>query len=147
MIDEMKRVGTFTSGIAELTRQRAEQIVKSLLGDQPQERASAMVKQLVDASRENRKELLRMVRSEMSSQVDALGLATKKDLERLERRVARLEVKRSAPPSTRSPKRAAKGDAKKTAARKTTKTSSARKPATAKRAPTDVTPKRREPKT
>ncbi len=148
MIDEMRRVGTFTSGIAELTRQRAEQIVKSLLGDQPQERASAMVKQLVDASRENRKELLRMVRSEMRSQVDALGLATKKDLERLERRIARLEVKRAAPPSTRSPKRALKGDVKKTAARKTTtKTSSARKTVSAKRAPTDVTPKRREPKT
>ena len=126
----MKRVGTFTSGIAELTRQRAEQIAKSLLGDQPQERASAMVKHLMDASRENRRELLRIVRSEMRSQVDALGLATKKDLERLERRVSRLEVKRAAPARARSSKPAAKAGAKKTVARKTaTKKSSARKAA------------------
>jgi polyhydroxyalkanoate synthesis regulator phasin len=89
MLEEMRRLAIFTSGVAELTRNRAEQVVKSLMSDHPE--ASAAVKQLVEISRQNRQELLRVISQEMHNQVEALGLATKSDLERIERRLARIE--------------------------------------------------------
>jgi len=89
VLEEMRRLAIFTSGMAELTRNRAEQVVKSLMSDHPE--ASAAVKQLVEISKQNRQELLRVISQEMHAQVEALGLATKADLERIERRLARLE--------------------------------------------------------
>lgn len=65
----------FGSGVAELTRHRAEQIAR----------------ELVERSKQNRDELLRLIRGEIQNQIEALGVATKRDLERLERRVTRLE--------------------------------------------------------
>ena len=108
VLEEMRRLAIFTSGVAELTRNRAEQVVKTLMSDHPE--ASAAVKQLVEISKQNRQELLRVISQEMHDQVEALGLATKADLERIERRLARLEERaRSA---------AAPVSAKKTAAKK-----------------------------
>jgi polyhydroxyalkanoate synthesis regulator phasin len=83
----------FGSGIAELTKHRAEQMVKDLVkgGEIGPKGASSLVKDLVDRSRENRKELVRFVRGEIKNQIEGLGLATKRDFERLERRIGRLE--------------------------------------------------------
>jgi polyhydroxyalkanoate synthesis regulator phasin len=93
MLDDMRRWALFGSGVAELTRNRAEQIVKDLVqaGDVKRKQASGLVKELLDASRDNRKELMRLLRAEVQSQIEGLGVATKRDLERLERRVKRLE--------------------------------------------------------
>ena len=93
MLDELRRVALFTSGVAELTRHRAEQMVKDLVqrGDVGREQASAAVREIMDASKQSRQELVRFVRSEIQAQVANLGLASKRDVERLERRVARLE--------------------------------------------------------
>jgi polyhydroxyalkanoate synthesis regulator phasin len=94
MFDEFRRIALFTSGVAELSRNRAEQLVRGLVksGEVRREQTSTWVKNLMDASRQNRKELIGFVRSEIRSQVESLGLATKRDLERLDRRVARLEA-------------------------------------------------------
>ena len=91
--DEIRRLALFGSGIVELTRHRAEQMVKELVkaGDVRRQEASGTVRELLERSRENRKELSRFVRSELQNQIATLGLATKRDLERMERRVARLE--------------------------------------------------------
>ena len=93
MLDELRRVALFSSGVAELTRHQAEQIIKDLVksGDVRRQQASTAARELVDRSRQNRKELLRFVRSEIQNQIESLGLATKRDLERMERRIARLE--------------------------------------------------------
>ena len=93
MLDELRRVALFTSGVAELTRHRAEQIVRDLVqrGDVRREQASAAVREIMEASRESRQELVSFVRGEIQAQVANLGLASKRDVERLERRVARLE--------------------------------------------------------
>lgn len=93
MKDDLRRVALFGSGVAELTRHRAEQLARDL----------------IERSKQNRSDLLRLVRDEISNQLEALGVATKRDVERLERRVARVEA----------------GAKKKTSARK--KTSSTRK--------------------
>ena len=113
MLDELRRVALFTSGVAELTRHQAEQIVKDLVnsGDVRRKQASSAARELVDRSKQNRKELLRFVRSEIQNQIEGLGLANKRDVERLERRVARLEAERKAAPR------------KKTATKKKTTTS------------------------
>lgn len=94
MRDEIRRLALFTSGVAELTRNRAEQIVRDLVGsgDLGREQAAGVVKELLRRSAENRKELTRFVRSEIRNQIEALGVASKRDVERVERRVARLEA-------------------------------------------------------
>jgi polyhydroxyalkanoate synthesis regulator phasin len=94
LLDELRRVALFTSGVAELTRHRAEQIVKDLVqqGDVRREQASSAVRDIMDISRQSRQELVRFVRAEIQAQVSNLGLASKRDVERLERRIARLET-------------------------------------------------------
>lgn len=64
MIEELRRIAMIGSGMAELTRVRAEQVARDLR----------------DA-----------MRTEIAEQIANLGLATTRDLERLERKVARLE--------------------------------------------------------
>ncbi len=131
MLDELRRIAMFTSGVAELTRHRAEQIVRGWVsdGDVKRDHASAMVRNLVETSRASRAELLRFVRDEIRAQVEGLGLASRRDVERLERRVARLEAaKKEQPgPSKRTSAKKGRASAKKTGgARAATKTTAGR---------------------
>jgi len=97
--DEIRRVVLITSGVVELTRNRAEAIVRDLIksGELPGGQATQVVKDLMERSKQNRKEILNLVRTEIGNQTDAIGLASKRDIERLERRVARLEDRPTAP--------------------------------------------------
>lgn len=115
MLDEVRRLALFGSGVAELTRHQAEQIVKDLVkaGDVRRQQASTAARDLYDRSRENRKQLTNIIRVEIENQVKNLGLASKRDLERLERRLARLEADRKKTTAARS-------TAKKSTAKKTT---------------------------
>jgi hypothetical protein len=96
-------------------------------GDVKRKQASKVVKDLMEASKANRQEFLKIVRSEIQAQIQHLGLATQRDLERVERRVARLET------STRPTRKKTTG--RKTTRKRTTK-STARKTTT----PKSVTP-------
>src|SRR5688572_1726124 len=134
VLDELRRVAMFSSGVAELTRYRAEQIVKDLVkaGDVRREQASTIVRDLLETSKASRAELLRFVRSEIQTQVATLGLASQRDLDRLERRVGRLESERSSAPKKTTAKKttskkstAKKSTAKKSTARKSTSSGSA----------------------
>jgi polyhydroxyalkanoate synthesis regulator phasin len=93
MRDELRRMALFGSGVAELTVNRAEQIARDLMrtSDERRQKMSALVKDLMEVSRDNRKELLRLLRSEVQSQIQGLGVASDRDVARLERRVERLE--------------------------------------------------------
>jgi polyhydroxyalkanoate synthesis regulator phasin len=121
MLDEVRRLALFGSGVAELTRHQAEQIVKDLVkaGDVRRQQASTAARELYDRSRENRKAMTGIIRSEIQNQVQNLGLASKRDLERLERRIARLESDRKKTTSKKS-------TAKKTTAKKTSSSGSSR---------------------
>ena len=122
MLDELRRIALFSSGVAELTRHRAEQLVRDLVreGEVRRDQASMAVRELMEGSRQGRQELLRFIRAEIQNQVTALGVVTRRDLERLERRIARLETQ-----------------AKSTGAKKTTrKTSSTRRKTSASRSAT-----------
>ncbi len=119
MLDEVRRLALFGSGVAELTRHQAEQIIKDLVkaGDVRRQQASSAARDLYDRSRENRKLLTNIIRSEIQNQVQNLGLASKRDLDRLERRIARLESERKKTAVKRS-------TPKKSTAKKTTSTRS-----------------------
>jgi polyhydroxyalkanoate synthesis regulator phasin len=136
--DELRRMALFGSGVAELTRHRAEQIVKDLVkvGDVRKGQASGVVKDLLDRSKQNRQEIIKLVRGEIRNQIEALGVATKRDFERLERRVTRLETRgekaadKSAVKGTgkSSKKKTAKKTAKRTAKKTTERSSSTKAP-------------------
>ena len=142
MKDELRRMAMIGSGVAELTKHRAEQIVKDLVkaGDLRSGNAKTVVKELMERSKANRKEVVSFVRSEIKNQIESLGLAGKRDIERLERRVARLEDERkqakqaAVKTADAQPKLAPKskgpvsGKSKKASAKKTTTSASAKKP-------------------
>ena len=108
------------AGVAftQMTQQRAEAIVKDLVkaGEVQTEQAQATVQQLVDQSRKNTERLVDMVRKEIRSQVQNLGLATQADVARLERRIDRLGPAKKAPAKKATSKKRA--PSKKSAAAK-----------------------------
>ncbi|MGI8775397.1 MAG: phasin family protein [Actinomycetota bacterium] len=122
MLEELRRVAIVTSGVAELTRNRAEQVAKNLVkaGDVRKDQTSVLVRELLRRSAENRKELTNFVRSEIKHQIEGLGLASKRDVERLERRITRLES--GGKTSAVKKKSAAKKSTRKTSAGTKTKT-------------------------
>ena len=122
MRDEIRRIALITSGVVELTRNRAEAIVRDLIksGDLSGGQATQAVKDLMERSKQNRDEILNLIRSEIRNQIESIGLASKRDIERLERRVARLEDRPSAPTTAqKTHKKTSKKTNKKTA-KKTT---------------------------
>ena len=104
MRDDLRRVALFGSGVAELTRHRAEQIARDLL----------------ERSKQNRDEMMKVIRGEIQNQIASLGVATKRDLERLERRIGRLESQVKETPKKKTASKSTK------ARSKTTKSASTR---------------------
>jgi polyhydroxyalkanoate synthesis regulator phasin len=121
VIDEFRRLALFTSGVAELTKNRAEQIVREMVksGEVRRDQASGLVKTALDFSKANRVEFIEAIRAEIAKQVARAGFVSKRDVERLERRIARLEgsgkkttsrtkkTSRKKPASKRSPAKTA----------------------------------------
>ena len=87
--DLLKRYLDAGVAFTQMTRSRAEAIVKDLVkaGEVQTEQAQQTVQELVDRSRENTERLVEMMRKEVRSQVQSLGLATQADVARLERRI------------------------------------------------------------
>lgn len=101
------------SGLTNVTRKKAETAVKGLVkrGEIAAERTEKAVDDLLTRSEQNRKVLSDLVSQETERNVKRLGLATKKDLDRLERKVDRLA-------SGGSPQKSAKKSAKKSGSAK-----------------------------
>lgn len=74
-----------------LRRSQANKIVRDLVknGQLAQERAQTYVDELLERSRKRTDALVEAVRTEVRGQFEMLGIATKDDLERLERKIAR----------------------------------------------------------
>lgn len=130
------------SGLTNVTRKKAETAVKGLVkrGEIAAERTEKAVDDLLTRSEQNRKVLSDLVSQETERNVKRLGLATKKDLDRLERKVDRLasggtsqkSAKKSAKKSGSAKKSAKKAGASKSSG-SATKTSSAKKASSAKK--------------
>jgi polyhydroxyalkanoate synthesis regulator phasin len=115
----------------EMQRSQARKFVAELVaqGQLAQDRAAATVDEVLEASRRRREDLRSLVQTEIQRQVHALGIATRDDLARLERKLAAKPAgtSRSAPaakktaakkaPAKKAP--AKKAPAKKAAAKKT----------------------------
>jgi polyhydroxyalkanoate synthesis regulator phasin len=108
----------------ELRRSQARQAVAELVaqGQLAREQAASTVDEMLEASRRRREDLRSFVQTEIQRQVRALGIATRDDLERLERKLAAKSA-----PGKRAPakKTAAKKRATKTTSTTTTKTTTA----------------------
>jgi polyhydroxyalkanoate synthesis regulator phasin len=98
------------SDFTEMTQKRAEQLVQSLVdaGEVQVDQAQKAAQELVEKSRENRSRFLKAVDREVQAQVNRMGLATKADVERLERKVAKLSAPaKKAPAKKKAPARKA----------------------------------------
>jgi polyhydroxyalkanoate synthesis regulator phasin len=83
---------TFTA----MTQARAEDLIRDLVraGEVQAEQAQSVIDELLDRSRRNSERLIDAVRAEIRQQMASLGLATKNDVERLERRIAEVSAAR-----------------------------------------------------
>lgn len=101
----------------QMTQSRAEAIVKELVkaGEVQAQRTEELVSQLVERSRKNTDKLLEVVRKEVRDQIAGLGLATKDDIARLEKKLA-APSKKSASKKSTSKKPASKKPASKKSA-------------------------------
>jgi polyhydroxyalkanoate synthesis regulator phasin len=98
----------------DLRRSQARQIVSELVaqGQLARDQATATVDEMLDLSRRRREDLRSFVQSEIQRQVRALGIATRDDLDRLERKIE----KKSAPAKRVAAKKATKATASTAAA-------------------------------
>jgi polyhydroxyalkanoate synthesis regulator phasin len=106
--DQWKRYLEAGVEFSQMTRTRAENIVKELIraGEVQREQRQERVEELLNRSRKNTEELVGAVRKELNNQLANLGLATKADLAKLEKKVDAL-AKASSPAKTAAPKKAA----------------------------------------
>jgi polyhydroxyalkanoate synthesis regulator phasin len=74
----------------ELRRSQARQIVSELVaqGQLARDQAASTVDEMLELSRRRREDLRSFVQTEIQRQVRALGIATRDDLDRLERKIA-----------------------------------------------------------
>lgn len=140
--DMLKRYLDAGVAFTQLTRSRAEAIVKDLVkaGEIQREQAQERVDELLDRSRRNTEQIVEIVRKEITAQIHQLGVVTRTDLSRLESRVDSLlgAVQATAAPAKKAAAKKAAAPAKKAAApakKAAAKKAPAKKAAAAKKAP------------
>lgn len=74
---------------SKMTRARAEGIVKDLIkaGEVQREQRQQRIEELLDRSRKNTEELVGAVRKELDRQLSTLRVATKADIDKLEKKI------------------------------------------------------------
>ena len=89
MLEQVRNAIQMASGLAEIPRRRAEQFARSLAdrGELRPNQISSLVEDILRRSKENAQMVQAVVSSEVRRQVKALGLATRDDVERLNRRI------------------------------------------------------------
>ena len=102
----------------QMTQTRAEAIVKDLVkaGEVQTNKAQDMVAQIIERNQKNTEKFLEMVRKEIRDQVASLGLATKDDLAKLEKKLDAKAPAKKAPAKRKAAKK--KATAKKATAKK-----------------------------
>lgn len=123
------------SGLTQVTQKRAESVVRSLVkqGEIATDRAEKAVDELLNRSEANRKAVASIVKTETDKAVGRLGLARKKEIDALERKLERLERQVGGPAAKKS-SGGKKASAKKAGGKKAgSKKATAKKGAAAKR--------------
>ena len=104
--DALRRYVDALASVTEVPRQQAERIVRDL-ADRGEGRARDLQKsarELAERSARNRRELADLIRKEIRRQISALGVATKTDVDRLNKRIRELEKGGTAKRSPAKPK-------------------------------------------
>jgi polyhydroxyalkanoate synthesis regulator phasin len=116
---DWKQVMQLGMQFTELRRSQARKIASDLVaqGQLARDQLSTTVDEIVEMSRRRTDELRSVVQSEVGRQLGALGLATKEDLARLERKLTGGGSKRAAKKGAKQAKKSAKA-AKKTATKR-----------------------------
>jgi polyhydroxyalkanoate synthesis regulator phasin len=125
-LDLVRRLLDSGADLTELTQRRAEQLVQSLVdaGELQREQANKAVNDLMDRSRKNRERLTVMIEREVQASIRRMGLATQADVERLERKLTKLQQSQDGPGAgTRAPARKKAAAKKKPAGRSGTASS------------------------
>ena len=124
-LDALRKYLEAGMAFTQTTRARAEEIVGNLVraGELQTEQTQQQVQDLVDRSRENTERLVKVVRTEVIGQLGSLGLATKADLAKLERKLD-AAVRASKPGAA---KKTGQSDKKATAKKATAKKATAKK--------------------
>jgi len=122
-LDAIRKYLEAGMAFTQTTRAKAEEVVSNLVrsGELQTEQTQQQVQELMDRSRENTDRVVKAVRGEVMSQLSTLGLATKADLAKLERKVDAMRkapAKTAAKKSTAKKSTAKKAPAKKAAAKK-----------------------------
>ena len=138
--DMIQRYLEAGSAFTEMTRARAEGIVKELVkaGEVQLDQVQSLVDELVERRRRNADQLLTMIRKEVATQLSQLGLATREDLDALEQRVnQKLAAKKAAPKKVAAKKVAASQANPSTTVRSAKKAAKASKKAAKASSPAD----------
>jgi polyhydroxyalkanoate synthesis regulator phasin len=131
MNEALQRYVDAASGVTNLTKSKAEQLAKQLVrsGEVASDQVGDLVDQLMERRRKNQEAVSAMVKSETSRAVRAMGLATRSEVERLQKQVADLKREiatmdrgSGAGPAKKTAKKTAKKGAKKTAKKGAKKT-------------------------
>jgi len=138
--DALQRYLEAASGLTQVTAKKAERIVKNLVrsGEAAGDQVGDLVDDLLERSGRNREAITAMVKAESTRAVRGMGLATSKELDRLQKQVA--DLKRTLTRSQRDGEAtgsttdaAPTAPAKKTAAKKTAAKKTAAKKTAAKK--------------
>lgn len=118
----LQRYVDAASGLTNLTTAKAEQVAKQLVrsGEAAQDQVGEIVDDLLERQKKNREAVVSLVRSETDRAVRAMGLATTREVEGLQREVASLKRELNRVEGQ-------VGTARKKTARKASKTSRAKK--------------------
>jgi BMFP domain-containing protein YqiC len=115
--DDIRKI--IDSLFEKLSPAKAQEVAKSLLGDDRREQVQKLATELVEAAQRNRDRVKDLVDREVKSQLTTMGLATRADLDALAKRMRALE--KGAPAKSTTRKIATrKTTARKTAAKKST---------------------------
>ena len=120
LADALRRYVDAVVGVTEISRERAEKIVRELAerGETRTKDLQKAARELADRSARNQRDLARLIQKEVKRQIEALGLASRDDVKRT----------RTEPPKTAVKKKPA---ARKKAAAKSAKPKAARQPRSA----------------
>jgi polyhydroxyalkanoate synthesis regulator phasin len=91
------------AAVGKLTPARAQELARSLLQGQGKDQVAKAAQDLLEWSNKNRQRLVELVRSEVRSQLSAIGVATKDEVDALRKRVRELERGTGAKTAARKP--------------------------------------------
>lgn len=134
------------SSFSTITRAKAERVIKQLVksGEAAGDQVGELVDDLISRQRKNQEALSKVVKSETSRAVRAMGVASQDEVDRLQKQVAELKREVNRLGGSSATKTTGKKTAKKTPAKKAGKKTAAKKTAakkTAKKATKSATKK------